>query len=81
MQLLITDIISYSKTNSVETGFDHIDLNLLLTETLDELKPEIADKNAIIEISELPAINGITSLVQQLLETLLEIPWSFQSRY
>jgi chemotaxis family two-component system sensor kinase Cph1 len=66
MQLLIADILAYSKLSKSEEGFKIQDLNLIIQAVSIELQTDITDKNATIQTDGLPTINGISSFLQQL---------------
>ncbi|OMQ08543.1 ATP-binding protein [[Flexibacter] sp. ATCC 35103] len=51
MQALINDLLNYSRTNVTEMKFENIKLNDIIDKVLEDLKEEITDKKAIIEIS------------------------------
>lgn len=70
MRTLILSLLDYSRI-SKERPFEEIDLNTLLKEVLDRLKPEIIKSNPIIRIEDLPAIYGDKILIGQLFENLL----------
>jgi len=53
MQILIADILSYSRLNHVEKSFELVDLNELVENVIDELGYEVNEKNAIIRYGDL----------------------------
>jgi chemotaxis family two-component system sensor kinase Cph1 len=66
MQLLIADILAYSKLSKSEEGFRVQDLNMIIQLVIAELHTDITDKNASVKSGNLPTINGISSFLQQL---------------
>ncbi len=72
MQTLIEDLQTYSRTNNKEGEFEITDLNLILEETIEELKERIEEKNAIIEKSLLISeANIIPFEFRQLMHNLI----------
>lgn len=71
MRVLINDLLQYSKANRSEKNYVKTDLNRILSDSLSELSQNIEDKNAIINYTELPTINGIHFQMQQLFTNLL----------
>lgn len=71
MRVLINDLLQYSKANRSEKNYVKTDLNKILSDSLSELSQNIEDKNAIINYTELPTINGIHFQMQQLFTNLL----------
>ncbi len=71
MQTLLIDIMRYMKLNHIEMESGSVDLNILLKDVLSEVADQAADKNAAIEIKELPTISGNVFLLQQLFVNLL----------
>lgn len=71
MQLLIEDILTYSKTGTIEKVFKNTDLNLILHNVLDELRENIEEKKAIIHAESLPYLNIIPFQVHQLFINLI----------
>lgn len=71
MNLLIEDLIDYSKINFTQKVFKKADLNILIKKVLANLKPVINSHKAVIKVEELPTISGITSQIQQLFIQLI----------
>jgi two-component system, chemotaxis family, sensor kinase Cph1 len=66
MQLLIYDILSYSRVSKVNEAMAQVDLNAILEKTLEEVSEEIEERSAEIERDNLPTIKGIPFLLNQL---------------
>ncbi len=67
MQLLIRDILTFSKISLEEKKFIKSDLNSILNEILtDELDHSIKEKQAIIEVDELPELIVNPNLIRPL---------------
>ena len=67
MQVLIEDIISYSRIGNVEESFEAVNLNTILKNIINELDFEISEKSATINVENLPDVKGISFLLKQLL--------------
>jgi light-regulated signal transduction histidine kinase (bacteriophytochrome) len=71
MQNLINDLLSFSRTNTMELDFFPCDLNHILKEAKNFHVESIQEKNAIIESEVLPIVNGINVLFSQLFSNLI----------
>ncbi|MCG9790961.1 PAS domain-containing protein [Flavobacterium algicola] len=71
MRVLINDLLQYSRTSRSDTNLVPIDLNEVFADSQLELSQIIEDKGATITNSNLPVINGVHFLVQQLFSNLL----------
>ena len=71
MRVLINDLLQYSKANRSEKTLVETNLNKILSNSFIELSQSIEEKNALINYSELPTINGIHFQIQQLFTNLL----------
>lgn len=71
MQLLIRDLLTYSRTNTTEQEFVEIHLNTLITEIATELEQTIQEKHATLEVDKLPVVQGIYFQMQQLFTNLM----------
>ncbi len=71
MQTLIDDLLAYSRTNTQEGKFEKTDLNKIIEEVKDDLKEEIQQKHATIEVEEMCEANIIPFQFRQLLFNLL----------
>lgn len=71
MQLLINDILTFSKL-SVEDGmFIQSDLNKLINEVLTDMEEEVKAKNARISVNELPSMYVNPGLIRPLFYNLI----------
>ena len=80
MQLLIEDILTYSKTGNMEKVFEETDLNALLKKVLAELCDNIDEKNALIAASPLPTLKVIPFQIHQLFVNLLSNALKFSKQ-
>lgn len=71
MQILINDLLLFSRTNKFEKVVEATCLNELLENALVELSPIIEDKNATIVHDELPELKVVPFQIQQLFINLL----------
>jgi signal transduction histidine kinase len=71
MQNLMKDLVDYTRTIKGERIFEYVDLNEIMTETLDELSFVIEEKNAQVTVSHLPNVLGIKFQLQQLFINLI----------
>jgi len=66
MQLLINDLLSFSRHTTIPSDFKETDLNLLVKEVITELELEIESTHAQIHVTSLPVVHVIPSLMRQL---------------
>lgn len=71
MQNLMMDLVDYSKTIKDGKVFVKTNLNKLLEDVLLELAVNIEEKNATVEIGNLPKINAIPFQIHQLFVNLI----------
>ena len=70
MQTLISDLLAYSRLSS-KVVFEKTDLNIVLQEVLSDFDYQIENKNAIVKITNLPAIDSIPSQLRQVFQNLI----------
>ena len=70
MQTLISDLLAYSRLSS-KVVFEKTDLNFVLQEVLSDFDYQIENKNAIVTITSLPAIDSIPSQLRQVFQNLI----------
>jgi signal transduction histidine kinase len=71
MQLLILDLLQFSRVSKIDNLYESVDLNTILQNALDELVVLIEEKNAVMKISELPSAQTIPHQIQQLFKNLI----------
>ena len=71
MQILIEDLISYSKLDSSEKAFQKVDLNTIIEKVQRDLKKTIEEKKAIIDSGPLCELNAIPYQFRQLINNIL----------
>jgi signal transduction histidine kinase len=80
MQSLINDLLSFSKHSMSAADYKYIDLNKLIKEAINELELEIEKNNVTIELSELPTIWAVPSLIRQLFYNLISNAIKFSKK-
>jgi two-component system, chemotaxis family, sensor kinase Cph1 len=71
MQNLIEALVSYASLMNEETKFENVNLNSVIQEVVMDLKEEIVEKEATIDISTLPTLKGINFQLQQLFVNII----------
>jgi PAS domain S-box-containing protein len=71
MQLLITDLLAYSRINTRNMPLEQVDPNFLLYEVLANLKMVIDEKNVVIKYDKLPMVWADPSKIRQLFQNLI----------
>jgi PAS domain S-box-containing protein len=71
MQLLINDLLSYSRTSTAVSTFVHMDLREIIAEVKNELKETLEEKNGIIESEGDCKVNVIAYQFHQLMLNLI----------
>jgi signal transduction histidine kinase len=80
MQMLINDLLSFSRQSVSSSDFERIDLNTLAREAIAELEIEVEKSNAKIHLGELPVVQAIPSLMKQLLYNLVSNAVKFRKK-
>jgi len=80
MQMLINDLLNFSRQSVSSSDFQKTDLNVLAKEAIAELEIEVERSNASIHMGELPVVWAVPSLMKQLLHNLLSNAVKFKKR-
>lgn len=80
MQLLITDLLSFSRQSTTSSDFVKTDLSILIKEAMTELEIEIENTHAQITLSDMPVVYVIPSLMRQLFYNLLSNAIKFRKQ-
>lgn len=79
MQLLIDDLLAYSRTSNAERKFEQIDFSKIVDEVKDDLNEDIKKKKATIDVTESCVVNVIPFQFRQLLQNLIANALKFVS--
>lgn len=79
MQKLISDLLDFSRINSIDREFEPIDIHLLIDDIKDDLSDIIHKKNATIEVFGHEEINAISFQFRQLFYHLLDNALKFSN--
>ena len=71
MQLLVDDLLEYSKLNNSYTGIEDINLHDMLKWVLTDLDLAIEEKQAIIKVENLPVVKGYGRQIQQMFQNII----------
>ena len=80
MQLLINDLLSFSRHSISATDFKETNLTHLVKEAINELEIEIENTHATIRVDRLPVMRVIPSLMQQLFYNLINNALKFRKK-
>ncbi|RIV22331.1 PAS domain S-box protein [Fibrisoma montanum] len=78
MQVLIRDLLAYSRTATHQQALDPVDLNRVVGNVLADLDVTIQETNAQIRIGSLPVLPGDASQLGQLMQNLLSNALKFR---
>ena len=71
MRTLIQDLLVFSRINKEQVRFASVDLNQVARDSIQDLEMAISEKNAVLNISHLPAIEGDERMMRQLFENII----------
>ena len=71
MQVLIVDILSFSKVSNDKSNFVESDLNVVIKDVLTDLEDEINANNATVSIQPLPSLHVRPTLMRPLFQNLI----------
>lgn len=71
MQVLVKDLLAYSRLATRQEEFGLVQLNQVLTESLDDLEPLVSEKKATISVGVLPTLPGDAVQLRQLFLCLI----------
>jgi signal transduction histidine kinase len=71
MQTLIEDLLSYSRVSRANDIFQPLDINLIMSEVLDDLDVQIKREGALIKMDNIPTFIGDRIQIKRLLQNLI----------
>ena len=71
MQLLLNDLMAYTRVSAAKDEFAEVDLNNTVQEIRETLSESIEENNAVIQTEHLPTIKAIPFQITQLFENLI----------
>jgi hypothetical protein len=80
MQLLINDLLRFSRHTTTNEDFSSINLNELILEVMTDMEIDIERNEAEIKIETLPYVWGISSQMRQLFQNLLSNAIKFRKK-
>ena len=80
MQMLINDLLSFSRQSVSSSDFQKTNLNTLAKEAIAELEIEIEKSNARIHVGDLPIVWAVPSLMKQLFHNLVSNAIKFRKK-
>ncbi len=79
MQVLIEDLLQYSRAGTTELDFQDVDLNVVLQEVEENLELSIKETNAEIRYNKLPVIKAHKSFMVRLFQNLINNSLKYRS--
>ena len=80
MQVLIEDLLSFSRTNNAEEKFEKLSLNKIVEDVLHEMRETIQEKKAVIHIGTMLEADVIPFQFRQLVQNLLSNALKFSKK-
>ncbi|MBC8154233.1 MAG: PAS domain-containing protein, partial [Bacteroidetes bacterium] len=71
MNVLIKDLLSFSKVTSAREPLRRIDLQQVVNQVINDLEPIIREKNVVLDVTSLPYLEGDAGQLGQLFQNLL----------
>ena len=78
MQILIEDLLRFSRVSTQGRPFSAVDLNAVGRDVLDDLSAQVERAGATVNVGPLPTINADPSQMRQLLQNLISNALKFQ---
>jgi light-regulated signal transduction histidine kinase (bacteriophytochrome) len=72
MQVLLQDILKYTRVKYTTDSLQKVDLNGIMESTIGEMKEVFNETDAVIEYENLPEVHGINFLMKQLFSNILQ---------
>ncbi|MEQ1584813.1 MAG: ATP-binding protein, partial [Cyclobacteriaceae bacterium] len=77
MQVLIQDLLAFSRISTAERKFESIDLGQLVEEVKDEFKERIEETKAVVDVNGVGKVNVIPFQFRQVLQNLMSNAFKF----
>jgi signal transduction histidine kinase len=71
MQRMIDDLLLYARAGTAELRCERVDVGVVVAGALRDLETAMAERGAIVEVGELPAVSGDAGQLQRVLLNLL----------
>src|SRR5690606_34313937 len=71
MGVLIDELLEFSRLGRTEIKSDPVDLNKVLEQVINDLSPEITERNISWKLSELPTVKGDKVMLQLVFQNLI----------
>lgn len=78
MQLLIQDLLTFSRVSTKAQPFTPVDLNQITSEVLSDLEVKIEETGAAVDFNELPTLDADPMQMRQLIQNLVGNALKFQ---
>lgn len=79
MENLIKDVLQFSRLNSFSQKFEKVDLNIVITDVLNDFELTIEQKKAIITVDQFPILEAIPLQMSQLFGNLISNALKYSS--
>lgn len=79
MRLLINDLVKYNRLRNSEAEMEKIDMGQVISTVLEEIREQVDEKEAVVQVGPLPVIKGIPFMIVQLMTNLLQNSLKFSS--
>ena len=71
MQMLIKDLLTYSKLSTQREPFTNVALTEIVEDVISDLEMSISEKKATVDVGKLPKVSGSSSRLRQLFQNLI----------
>ena len=71
MKVLIVDVLNYSKLSAHDNVFDHVDLNKVVAEVLEDFELLIQEKGGTVMVANLPSIDVNRGQIRQVFQNII----------
>ena len=79
MQVLIDDLLAYSRVGANDAGFEAVQCNELVSAVLNDLQLTIEENNAVITVDNLPCVMAAPTQLTQLFQNLISNAIKFRN--